>query len=139
MVSAPAEWDKAVSCAYLRMMGASQEKAAKGAGVGERTLARWEGCPWWPQAREEARSRWCNDLVDASRARLITSIRNGDTERAVQVLERMDPDFKPMPTEIHVKGLIGVVQSLPPKEVARIAALPEPERRAHLQLLASGT
>lgn len=139
MVAAPLEWDKAVSCAYLRMMGNGQKKTAAAAGVGERTLARWEGCPWWEQARAEARARWMNDVVDASRYTLLTSIQKGDVERAVLVLERMDPSFRPNPTELHVKGLVGVVQQLPPAEVARLAALPEPERRAQLQLLASGT
>ena len=42
VVKKPHDWDKAVSVAYLRLLGLSKKKAAKGAGIGERTLIRYE-------------------------------------------------------------------------------------------------
>jgi hypothetical protein len=42
----------------MRMLGASQAEAATQAGVGERTLRRWEASYWWAAAQWEARERW---------------------------------------------------------------------------------
>ena len=56
-VGKPRDWDKAMSAAYLQLFGLSQEEAAKGAGVGERTLQRWEVSDWWPKACEAARDQ----------------------------------------------------------------------------------
>ena len=49
-VQKPHDWDKAVSVAYLRLRNDSQADAAKSAGVGERTVRRWENSEWWPKA-----------------------------------------------------------------------------------------
>lgn len=134
-ISSPQDWDKAVSAAYLRMIGQSQIESAEGAGVGRRTLQDWEKCSWWEAARAEARGRWLQGLVDRSRATVYRAA-DSDVALAERVLERMDADFKPIAQEINVRGILGIVQALPPNEVARLAALPPEERKAHLQFLA---
>ena len=57
-VSRPNDWDKAISVAYLRMIGHTQEEAAKGAGVGIRTSREWERSLWWLDAATEAQWAW---------------------------------------------------------------------------------
>ena len=54
----PYDRDKALSAAYLRLIGATQEQAAKGAGCSERSLHGWEKCSWWAEIVAEARQRW---------------------------------------------------------------------------------
>ena len=51
-------WDIAISAAYLRLLGATQEEAAEAAGCGVRTIQTWEKCDWWLEATNEARHRW---------------------------------------------------------------------------------
>ncbi len=53
-VGKPRDWDKAISVAYLRLRDESQADAAKPAGLGERTVRRWEKSAWWLQACLEA-------------------------------------------------------------------------------------
>ena len=53
-VRAPRDWDKAISVVYLRLRDDSQADAAKPAGIGERTVRRWEKSDWWLQACLEA-------------------------------------------------------------------------------------
>lgn len=126
-----------MSVAYLRMIGHTQEEAARGAGVGERTIRDWEACSWWPEVQAKARRRWLNDLLDASRATLLKSVRKGGFTEALTVLEKLDPEFAPQPQEVRV-GLLGMIQSLPPEEVRRLQSLPEEQRRAELRLIAGG-
>ncbi len=57
-VKRPRNWDKAVSVAYLRMLGASQEVSSKEAGCAQRSVVDWERCSWWKDAQAEARDRW---------------------------------------------------------------------------------
>ena len=87
-VGKPRDWDKAVSAAYLRLIGRSQEEAAKHAGVGERTLQRYEVSEWWPQACREAESRWLKGLVFISQQTLFKAIEAGDANLAFRVTER---------------------------------------------------
>ncbi len=94
-VEAPKDWDKAVASAYLRALGATQAEAARDAGVGERTLARWEGSGWWPKAMQEAVDRWMSDVVAASRQSVLENIRDGDAEMGLKILERTEPRLLP--------------------------------------------
>lgn len=57
-VSRPQNRDKALSAAYLRLLGASQGRAATEAGCAVRALRDWETCSWWPDMLAEARQRW---------------------------------------------------------------------------------
>lgn len=91
----PRDWDKAVAAAYLRLVGLSQDEAAAGAGCGERTLARWEASIWWPEACEEAVDRWMKALTIESRKTLIQAVKDGDAERALKILERVDRRLAP--------------------------------------------
>lgn len=94
-VNRPADWDKAVSAAYLRLLGASLRAAASGAGVGERTMERWVHCDWWPKAMEEAADRWMNDLTAAARKTLLKAVQDGRSDQALTILERIDPRLMP--------------------------------------------
>lgn len=90
----PWSWDKAVSAAHLRATDHTQEEAAKLAGVGARTLARWEQSPWWPQAMAEALVRWRSGLLAASRKSLAAGVKN-DPDLALKIVERLDPELRP--------------------------------------------
>ena len=91
----PHSWDKAVSAAYLRLWGLSQERAAKGAGIGERTIQRYEISEWWPKACEEAVDRWMQQLEIECRTTIMAAIRAGDVQTAVKMLERIDERLAP--------------------------------------------
>lgn len=89
-VQAPSDRDKAVSVAYFRALGATQEAAAEAAGVSERTVRAWEASPWWPDAHREAVERWRTDLSAASRKSLLDAVKS-DGDLALKALERLDP------------------------------------------------
>src|SRR5690606_35548793 len=95
IVEKPQDWDKAVSVAYLRLLGAPIRTAAKVAGVGERTLHRWERSPWWPDATAEANDRWFKNVTAAARRTLLKAIRAGRSDHALQILERVEPRLAP--------------------------------------------
>ena len=95
IVTKPHDWDKAVSVAYLRLLGLSQKKAAKGAGIGERTLARWELSEWWPDACAEAVDRWMQQLEIECRSTIMAAVKAGDVQTAVKMLERIDKRLAP--------------------------------------------
>jgi len=99
-VTKPHNWDKAVSVAYLRLLGLSQKKAARGAGIGERTLARWELSEWWPEACREAVDRWMQQLEIEARTTVMAAIKEGDVVTAMKVLERIDKRLAP-PRQSH--------------------------------------
>lgn len=90
-VTRPHDWDKAVAAAYIRAIGGTQAIAAASAGCGERTLARWERCSWWPEAHRQAVERWRGELSSASRASLLAAVKAGDGDLALKALERLDP------------------------------------------------
>ena len=89
------DWDKAVSAAYLRLTGLTQKQAAKSAGIGFRTLQRWEVSPWWPDACHEASDRWLKGLVEVSQRTLYGAIDGGDANLAFKVTERRIPELAP--------------------------------------------
>ena len=94
-VEKPQDWEKAVSAAYMRLLGAPQRVAAEAADIGARTLIRWEKSDWWPKALEEANDRWFHRLTSASRRTLLKAIRKGRSDQALTVLERVDPRLMP--------------------------------------------
>ena len=94
-VGKPRDWDKAMSAAYLRLIGLSQEEAAKGAGVGERSLQRWEVSDWWPKACEAAADRWIQQLGIECRTTVMIAVKNGDAQTAVKMLERIEKRLAP--------------------------------------------
>ena len=100
---APRDWDKAVSVAYLRLVGETQEQAAAGAGVGERTLRDWEKCSWWKDALEEASARWLNNLTAHARGGLLAAVK-ADGPLALKVIERTDPRLAPNASKLELSG-----------------------------------
>ena len=59
-VSRPQDWDKVLLAAHLWLTLTTQKEAAKGAGIGERSLQRWITCRWWKQACSEVEGQWTN-------------------------------------------------------------------------------
>jgi len=86
----PSNWDKRVSAAYLRIMGATQKRAAKSVGVSERTVWTWEQHASWADARAEARVRWLDEAADTARGALLRGLQNDDQASARWLLERVD-------------------------------------------------
>lgn len=97
----PRKWDAAVSSAYLRALGATQARAAKAAGVSERTLRGWECATWWPDALREARDRWLRGIEASARSTLTRELQK-DGALALRVLERLDPAFLPPRLQVDV-------------------------------------
>ena len=99
-VGKPRNWDKAVSVAYLRLIGQSQADAAKAAGLGERTLRRYELSEWWPDACAEAVERWMQQLAIDCRSTILAAVKDGDVQTSVKMLERIDGRLAP-PRQTH--------------------------------------
>ena len=116
-VEAPTKyWEKRVLCAYLRMMGATQKDAGHAIGRTTRTVQDWEADKeTWHLAREEARQRWLGELTDAARGALLRTIRGGDGDLSLRVLERIDVDLAPPKQKMEHTGKDG--HSLPPLQI----------------------
>ena len=99
-VGKPRDWDKAVSVGYLRLIGLTQEEAARGAGIGVRTLQRYELSSWWPLACSEAVLRWMQQLEIECRITIMAAVKAGDVTTAVKMLERIDQRLAP-PRQSH--------------------------------------
>lgn len=91
---APRDRDQALSCAYLRHLGASQEEASKATGISARTLSRWESCSWWRDVQREAADRWLAGLAARARRGLERAVEE-DGRLALSVLERLDVALAP--------------------------------------------
>ncbi len=100
-VKRPRDWDKAVSTAYLRILGASQKVAGEGSGISARQIRKWEASDWWPEAEAEARSRWLRHGDAATMRTLLNSVRDGDATTARWWAERTFDEFAP-PSQRHV-------------------------------------
>lgn len=108
-VQAPKDRDRALSVAYLRLTGSSQEEAATAAGVGERTVARWETCSWWPGFLDEAGDRWLAGVKARARKALIRILDASDPDPATVrfSLERLLPGFEPPKVKAELSGVDG--------------------------------
>jgi hypothetical protein len=136
-VARPNDWDKAVAAAYLWLVLDQQKAAAKGAGVGERTIQRWVHSDWWPEACVAAKKRWLNHLTAEAQRTIMRAIRDKDDARtAWDVLQQFDDDFRPRPKEIRVLGMLAFVEQLADETVRHIMGMPEAERRGELVKLA---
>jgi hypothetical protein len=106
---APRSFEKQVAAAYVRMLGATQKAAGAAVGRSERTLQAWEADTLtWERARAEARCRWLGELTDASRKTLLETIRAGDGDLAMKVLERVDGALVPPTQRLHHRHEIGL-------------------------------
>jgi hypothetical protein len=106
---APRSFEKQVAAAYLRMLGATQKAAGAAVGRSERTLQAWEADTLtWERARAAARRRWLGELMDASRKTLLETIRAGDGDLAMKVLERVDGALVPPTQRLQHRHEIGL-------------------------------
>ena len=93
-VGKPQNWDKAVSVSYLRLIGLTQKKAAKAAGMGERTLRRFELSEWWPDACGEAVDRWMQQLAIECRTTIMAAVKAGDVVTGGMATVYLPADLK---------------------------------------------
>lgn len=100
----PKSRDKALSAAYLRTLGHSQEDAANAAGVNRRTLQRWEHSSWWPGIEREAADQWLSGAVGQARRALLLALAKPDGPLALRILERVVPELAPPSQRIEVSG-----------------------------------
>lgn len=102
----PYNWDKAISVAYLRLIGASQEVAAKEAGCSERSVATWEKKSWWPDAQAEARQRWLRGGDAMARRGLLRALSDGNEYAATSRwwADRRIPELKPPKVRSEISG-----------------------------------
>lgn len=102
-VNKPRDWEGAVLCAYFHLRGYSQDRSAREAGVGPRTLKRWIKSPWWPDALTEARGKWKNGLDIGARRTLGKAMDAEDQpDLALRILERTDPEMAPAKQQIEL-------------------------------------
>lgn len=107
----PQNWDKAISAAYIRLLGAGAPKVtqaftANQVGVAERTIRNWEAAPWWPKAQAEAKDRWLKG-GDASAMRGIHLAMNDPDDHARTArwwAERRMPGFEPPKVRSELSG-----------------------------------
>lgn len=104
-VDAPKNWEIAVSCAYLRSIGASQKEAARAAGGSERQLREWEHSAWWPKAMEEAHKRWLSGIVCLTKKGLLSALNDAENyaQTARWLGERLITELLP-PRQRHAVG-----------------------------------
>jgi len=94
-VQGPRDRETALSVAYLRTLGSTQEEAALAAGVDRRTVQRWEGSSWWPGVMQAACDRWLKGVVGLARHALMRALDEPDGRLALQILERVIPQLAP--------------------------------------------
>lgn len=93
----PQDWDKAVSVAHLRLLGATQDQAAVNAGAGKRTICSWEASDWWPEAQAEAKQRWLQGCDGLAMEGMVRSFRdpNEYASSSKWWLDRREPALAP--------------------------------------------
>lgn len=133
-VAAPRDRETALSTAYLRLLGHTQQEAAKAAGLDPRTVQRWEHSSWWPGVKREAADRWLSGLAGRARKALLEALERPDGPLALKVLERIVPELAPPSQRVELRGALANLDmsKLAPAQVARIPAGEHP-----LQVLAS--
>ena len=101
-----------VSVAYLRLHNYTQEEAAIAAGVGERTVWRWENeRADWPEIVQEARDRWLSGLAGLARSTLKQALKDAQNGKlALDVIERLDPALLPARMRHEIVGELPVIR-----------------------------
>ena len=121
-VAGPRNRETAMSVAYLRTLGSTQEEAALAAGVDRRTVQRWEGSSWWPEVRREAADRWLTGVVGRARHALLRALNEPDGNLALKVLERTVPELAPTERVAHGGALAKLnFEAMTDQQLARIA------------------
>ena len=93
-VKGPRDRERALSVAYMRTLGSTQEEAALAAGVDRRTVQRWEGSSWWSEVRREAADRWLSGVVGRARHALLRALGEPDGNLARKGRERTVPELE---------------------------------------------
>jgi hypothetical protein len=119
----PRSWSIAVSAAYLRLTGSTQQQAAEAAGCSERTLRGWEAAEWWTDAAAEASDRWLEGVTASARRRLAVAA-GQDAGLALRILERTDPRLAPPQMRVALSNVD--YSELTNDELERIAAGEDP-------------
>lgn len=102
----PRNRETALSAAYLRTLGSSQEEAANAAGVHRRTLQRWESSSWWPSVQREAEDKWLRGTVGQARKALLQALQAPDGALALRILERTVPALAPPSQRVELSGAL---------------------------------
>ena len=116
----PHDREKALSCAYLRHVGHTQEAAAKATGVDRRTVQRWESSDFWPDIKREASDRWLSGLAAQCRRGLEAAVAD-DGRLALAVLERLEPALAPARQRVGLSADLNM-NRLTDEQLERIAA-----------------
>jgi predicted HicB family RNase H-like nuclease len=103
--------DKAVSTAYLRLLGKSQVEVSEIVGISTNTISAWERAEWWPLIRQEAADRWMSGLAAKARVSLESAIKT-DGKLSLAVLERLEPALAPAKARQEVSINNNVPQTL---------------------------
>jgi len=115
-------WDKAVHAAYVRLTGATIAESASEAGIGERTLKRWESCSWWADACHEAtQDRWLQHLLSRAKRTVFRDV-DKDPRTALQILERLEPRLAPPKVRSENTNFDVDPEDLTDEELRRIAS-----------------
>ena len=100
-VKGPRDREKAISVAYLRLTGATQEEAGNVNGLRRETVGQWESCSWWPEIVAEASRRWLSGIEAKARKGLDRGLdRDEDGNLSLKVLERRVPGLAPATQKI---------------------------------------
>jgi hypothetical protein len=119
----PRSRETAISVAYLRTTGSTQEEAANAAGVDRRTVQRWEHSSWWPDVQREATDRWLAGAVGKARRALLRALEDADGALALRVLERVVPELAPARQRVEVGGSVAKLNfdAMTDEQLSRIA------------------
>ena len=126
-VRGPRDRETALSVAYLRRLGSTQEEAALAAGVDRRTVQRWEGSTWWPEVMQAACDRWLKGVVGLARHAQMKALAEPDGNLALKVLERTVPQLAPL-ERVANQGAIAKLDfaSITDEQLSRIKAGDDP-------------
>ncbi len=105
-VAAPRDREVALSAAYLRLLGHTQQEAANAAGLDPRTIGRWEASSWWPDIVREAGDRWLAGAIGKARRALLEALGQPDGPLALKVLERTVPELAPVSQRVELSGAL---------------------------------
>jgi hypothetical protein len=105
----PQNWDKAISVAYLRLLGATQVDAAERAGVSERVIRDWEISVWWKDAIAEARGRWLRGVESGAMNGILEGLGDPNEYAAMArwAAERILPEMAPPKHKLEASGVDG--------------------------------
>lgn len=111
-VPKPKDIEKAASAAYMRILGATQAVAAAAAGIGKRTLERYEHQEWWPEVETLATNQWLSGLKSKAMTSILKLVDSKDplvfdSVSVRWVLDRLFPELQPPSQKVELTGRDG--------------------------------